>query len=317
MFVGDASLSRRPMRRIAKPLEQMGARVEVAAHGGLPMHVHGAELTPIIYESPTASAQVKSAILLAALCAGVDAVVREPAPSRDHTERMLAARGAQVWVNEDAVMLRATRTLAAADVDVPGDPSSAAFFAALAALADSGRLYLSDVSLNTTRAGFMTVLARMGAYVKVTETRAVGGEHLGTIAVSPVANLRGVTVEAAEVPSMIDELPMLACLAAVAEGTTEVTGAAELRVKESDRIATVVRNLRAIGADAEELPDGFRITGSYQRLAGRVETEGDHRLAMAFGVLGAVRGNRIEIDDRECVAVSYPSFWRDLAAATA
>jgi 3-phosphoshikimate 1-carboxyvinyltransferase len=314
-FCGDASLSRRPMRRVALPLEAMGATVELPPHGGLPMTMRGGSLHDVSWESQVASAQVKSAILLAALVSGAGARVTEPVRSRDHTERMLAARGAPVEVRGTVVSLERGARIEPLDVDVPGDPSSAAFFAGLAAAADSGRLRLEHVCVNETRTGFLAQLQRMGADV-VEESRAVeGGEWVADLVVSP-GGLRGTIVEPADVPSMVDELPLLACLATRADGETVITGAGELRVTESDRIAAVVANLRAIGADAEELPDGMRIRGSPRPLRGRVATHGDHRLAMAFGVLDAASGNAIEVDDRDCVAVSYPDFWRDLEAAT-
>jgi 3-phosphoshikimate 1-carboxyvinyltransferase len=318
-FVGDASLSRRPMRRVAAPLQAMGARVTFDGDDGrLPMRVAGGALRDVEWTSETASAQVKSAVLLAGVMAGVEVTVREPHKSRDHTERMLAARGVDVYVHDTAVHLPAGQSLAPLDVRVPGDPSSAAFFAGLAAIAGAGRLVLPDVGLNETRTGLFFVLARMGARLTVDDERREGGEDVGTVFAEPGDGLRGTTVEAAEVPAMVDELPLLACVAAVAEGDTVVRGAAELRVKESDRIAAVVAGLRAVGAEAEELPDGFIVHGRGPRpFAGRVETHGDHRLAMAFGVLGTLPGSRIAVDDPDCVGVSYPGFWDDLARATA
>jgi 3-phosphoshikimate 1-carboxyvinyltransferase len=314
-FCGDASLSRRPMRRIALPLEAMGATVELPPHGGLPMTIHGGALHDIAWDSQVASAQVKSAILLAALVSGASARVSEPGRSRDHTERMLAARGAHVHVHDTVVSIDHGARIEPLDVDVPGDPSSAAFFAGLAALAESGRLRLEHVCVNPTRTGFLAQLRRMGAEVGEESRALEGGEWVANLVVSP-GGLRGTVVKPEDVPAMVDELPLLACLAARAEGETTITGASELRVKESDRIAAVVANLRAIGADADELPDGMRIRGSPRPLRGRVVTHGDHRLAMAFGVLGRARGNEIAVDDRECVAVSYPGFWRDLDAVT-
>jgi 3-phosphoshikimate 1-carboxyvinyltransferase len=314
-LVGDESLSRRPMRRVARPLTQMGADVELTGGDRLPMTVRGGALRAIEWQSETPSAQVKSAVLLAGLLAGVQVTVRETERSRDHTERMLAARGAELSVSGQTVVLRPTRGLAPLDAVVPGDPSSAAFFAALAAVADAGALEISDVCLNPTRIGFLQALARMGAALEVGDERRVGGEPIGTLRVTPGA-LRGIDVAAADVPAMIDELPVLACVAACAEGETVITGAAELRVKESDRIATVVANLRAIGADADELPDGMRVVGGRRPLRGMVRTLGDHRIAMAFGVLGALPGNSIAVDDPACVGVSYPDFWNDLSRVT-
>jgi 3-phosphoshikimate 1-carboxyvinyltransferase len=311
-FEGDASLSRRPMRRVARPLEAMGARVEFERGDGLPMTVRGAPLRRIDWTNETASAQVKSAILLAAVIAGVEASVAEPRRSRDHTERMLAARGVPLRVSENGVRVGGVERLAACDTDVPADPSSAAFFAALAALASGGQLTLRAVCVNPTRSGFLEVLREMGAAVELGGAREQGGEPIADVVVRP-GTLRGVDVGADRVPSLIDELPLLACVASRAEGETRITGARELRVKESDRIAAVVANLRAVGASAEEMADGMVVHGSDRPLAGRIATHGDHRLAMAFGVLGALPGHRISIDDPNCVAVSFPAFWEELA----
>ncbi len=313
-FVGDASLSRRPMRRIANPLRAMGARVDVAPADGLPMTVHGGSLHSIEWRTETASAQVKSAILLAGVASGVAVAVHEPARSRDHTERMLAALGATVAVDGASVTVAPVDRLAPLRMRVPGDPSSAAFLTALAVLATSGELAMPDVCLNPTRTGFYRALARMGAALVLEEGESQGGEPVGTI-VARASSLNAIDVARDDVPSMIDELPLVACLAARAHGTTTIRGAEELRVKESDRIATVVANLRAVGVNADELPDGMCIEGSDRPLRGRVESRGDHRIAMAFGVLRALPGSEIEIDDTSCVAVSYPGFWDDVSRA--
>jgi 3-phosphoshikimate 1-carboxyvinyltransferase len=315
-FIGDSSLSRRPMRRVKTPLEAMGATVETSADGGLPMIVRGGPLTQIEWDNTTSSAQVKSCVLLAALSGGVEATVREPTRSRDHTERLLAAHGVEVWVNDSAVLLFAGQHLTPLDIDVPGDPSSAAFFAGLAALAPQGELLLSGVCVNETRIGFLAALAEMGATVDLENKQMRSGEWVADVRVAAGAKLRGIAIPPDAIPTLIDELPLLACLGAYAEGETRVTGAAELRVKESDRIAAVVTNLRELGADAEELPDGFVVRGTNPRLRGTVTTHGDHRLAMAFGVLATLPGNEIAIDDRDCVAVSYPEFWSDLRKVT-
>lgn len=312
-FTGDASLSRRPMKRAARPLQAMGARIEFPdGRDGLPLTVHGGSLQSIDYALEAASAQVKSAILLAGVCGQVEVVVHEPAPSRDHTERMLRSQGVKVHAIDGGVRLQPADRLAPLVLDVPRDPSSAAFFGALGAMADEGCLILRDVSLNPGRIGFFEALLRMGARLEIANRRDSGAEPLGDVEVRPGA-LRGTRIQPAEVPSLIDELPMLACVAARAEGETVVSGAAELRVKESDRITAVVEGLRAVGVEAEEWPDGFRIRGSRSPLSGSVRTHGDHRLAMAFGVLGATAGASITIDDPDCVSVSYPDFWRDLA----
>ena len=314
-FVGDASLSRRPMMRIKQPLEAMGATVDLERGDGLPMTVRGSDLDPVVWESPTASAQTKSAILLAALVAGVRAEVREPGPSRDHTERLLTALGASVQSSARSVILDPVDRLDPLDFEVPRDPSSASFLVALALLADEGEIVLRHVGLNDRRVGFFRVARRMGGEVRWETEGEATGEPVGTIRATP-SSLRGTVVEGPEVPAMIDELVLLGCLATRAEGETIVRGAQELRVKESDRIATVVRNLTSIGAAAEETPDGFVVRGSARPLRGTVRTHGDHRVAMAFGVLARVPGNDVRIDDVSCVAVSYPRFWEDVEHLT-
>ena len=311
-FVGDSSLSARPMRRVAAPLDAMGARVELPEHGGLPMLVHGGPMHGVTWRSEVASAQVKTAILLAGLVADVPVEVHESAATRDHTERMLQARGVDVRSEELTVMLVPRGRLDAGDIDVPGDPSSAAFFVGLAAIGVAGEIALANVGINPGRTGAFKVLRRMGVTLRYADELQQGGEPVATVLASP-GTLRATVVAPAEVPSLIDELPLIACVAARAGGETRVTGAGELRVKESDRIRAIVSNLRAIGAEAEELPDGFVVRGSDRPLKGMVTTHGDHRIAMAFGVLGAVAGNSITLDDPSCVAVSYPSFWDDLA----
>ncbi len=313
-FEGDASLSRRPMRRIATPLMQMGAHIEfegVAGHDGLPMRVSGAPLQPITYANEHASAQVKGALLLAGLASGVAVQVHEARASRDHSERMLRARGVDITGTPDGVSLTAGQTVQPMETLVPSDPSSATFFAALAAMADGGEIRLEHVCLNPTRTGAFDVLRRMGVPIETLDERLVGGEQIGTIIVRPGV-LRGTTIGGDEIPRCIDELPMLACVGARADGETRITDARELRVKESDRIHAVVDNLRRLGVEVEEFEDGLRVVGSRRPLSGQVHTHGDHRLAMAFGILGALPGNRISIDDPGCVSVSYPSFWRDL-----
>ena len=315
-LVGDPSLSRRPMRRVAQPLIAMGATVRSEQADGLPMTVVGADLRGVEWRSEVASAQVKSAILLAGLVAGVVVSVNEPERSRDHTERMLAGLGIRVDVVGTRVTLRESHPLPPLDLQVPGDPSSAAFFVALGAARSDREIVLPGVCLNPTRIGFLEAVRRMGASVQVDETGMETGESVGTITVRP-SHLRGITVEAGEVPAMIDEIPLLACLAARAEGETVIRGAGELRVKESDRIAAVAANLTALGVRVEETRDGMTVTGTAAPLRGRIHAFADHRIAMAFGVLGALPGNRIQIDDMACVEISYPGFWADLAGAIA
>jgi len=318
-MVGDASLSRRPMGRVARPLTMMGAHFAFDAGEHLPMVVTGGPLRSIRFESPTASAQVKSAILLAGLVGRVAVSVTEPVRSRDHTERMLAALGIDVRSLGLEASLEPASELSPFQLDVPADPSSAAFFAALAAaggVRGGGALELTDVALNPTRLGFFRALREMGADATWEVHREECGEPVGTITIA-ARSLHGADIRGEQVPAMIDELPMLACLGALAQGNTEIRGASELRVKESDRIAAVVQNLRAVGADADELPDGLRVRGGTRSLGGAVRTHGDHRLAMAFGVLGALTGDAITVDDPDCVSVSYPGFWSDLERVTA
>lgn len=315
-LVGDASLSRRPMRRVARPLEAMGARVEIGDVDGLPMTVHGGPLHPIDWILETPTAQVKSAILLAALVGGVEATVRGGGQSRDHTERMLSALGANLVFDSVAVTIEPTEDLMPLDIEVPGDPSSAAYFAALAAMADEGEIDLPGVGLNPTRIAFFHILKAMGADVTTTVRNEAAGEPVGTIRVVR-GELRGVVIPPEDITELLDELPLIACLGVLAVGETRVTGASELRVKESDRLATTVSNLKALGADAEELPDGFVVRGSDRPLEGRVVTGGDHRIAMAFGVLARTQGSGVSVDDRGCVAISYPEFWDDLHRVSA
>jgi len=315
-FEGDASLSRRPMKRIAEPLTYMGAQFDFEHGDGLPMTVHGVDLRSIDWDTGGSSAQVKSAILLAGLISAVEVRVIEKSRSRDHTERILRAMGVDVESDGNQVCLRPIGRLNPIELEVPADPSSAAFFVALASLASEGELTLTEVCLNPTRTGFIDALIRMGAAVETEKTVSTGGEEVGSLSVSP-AQLKSISIGEAEVPTLIDELPLLACVAAAAGIELEIRGAAELRVKESDRISAVVHNLRTVGADAEELPDGLRVHVSRRPMAGTVDPRGDHRIAMAFGILSAASGNRITVTNPECVAVSYPRFWEDLRRVTA
>ncbi|MDQ6770869.1 MAG: 3-phosphoshikimate 1-carboxyvinyltransferase [Gemmatimonadota bacterium] len=316
-FEGDSSLSRRPMKRIAEPLSYMGAQFEFERGDGLPMTIHGVDLRSIDWDTKSASAQVKSAILLAGLVSQVEVRVTETSPSRDHTERMLRAMGVDVENDRNQVCLRPPRRLNSMDLAVPADPSSAAFFVALASLANEGELELKDVCVNPTRTGFLTAIKLMGGDIHLTPGASSGGEPVGTLRVRPATLAPGVRVTESDIASVIDELPLLACVAAGAGIELEITGASELRVKESDRISVVVQNLLAVGATVEERRDGLRVLPGRREFEGSVDPHGDHRIAMAFGVLSAASGNRIEIRNPECVAVSYPRFWEDLRRVSA
>ena len=228
------------------------------------------------------------------------------------TASMLRAQGAAIDVGGGIIVLDPPDKLEPLNITVPGDPSSAAFFACLAALSDAGSITIRDVGLNPGRCGFINVLKRMGARIDIVDRNDSGAEPLGDMVVRPV-HLSATRIDGDEVPSLIDELPALACVAARAHGETVISGAAELRVKESDRIAAVVANLRNVGVDVDEAPDGMRIRGTREPLSGKVETHLDHRLAMAFGILGCSAQTELHIDHPECVAVSYPEFWKDLA----
>ncbi len=318
VLTGDASLSARPMRRIADPLTRMGATVDhLDRDGHLPMRVTGGALTPHRHESAVASAQVKSAVLLAGVGAGVAAEVWEPRRSRDHSERMLEGMGVRVVEEEVAGGWRVRipsppPRLEPLDMEIPGDFSSAAFFVAWAVLCGGhAPLAVRGVGLNRTRTGLLPVLARMGARVEVVPRETAGGERMGDLRVGTNApRLKAVDVGWDEIPGMIDEVPILAVLAARAEGVTRITGAAELRVKESDRLAALAANLRRIGVAVEELRDGLEIEGTDRPLAGPVESFHDHRIAMAFGVLGATPGCDAIVDDPAVSDVSFPGFWR-------
>ena len=307
-LTGDPQLLRRPMERVAEPLRRMGARI--ATTDGLPpVRLHGGFLIGTVYELPVASAQIKSAVLLAGLRAqGVTTVV-EPIPTRDHTERLLVWLGAPIEVETGLTRRVSIRSahLQAFDATVPGDISSAAPLLAAAAMVPDSSLIVEDVGLNPTRTAFLRVLERMGARLEVEPDPSEGPEPAGRISLREAA-LRATRIEPEEVPALIDELPLVGVLGAVAEGTTVVRGAAELRVKESDRIAVLVAGLRALGAEIEERPDGFAVTGPTRLRGGAVDAGGDHRLAMAFAVAALVAAGPVSIDGLDSVADSFPGF---------
>lgn len=307
-LTGDASLRRRPMRRVTAPLARMGARFVEREHDGLPLTIRGGPLEPLRYELPVSSAQIKSALILAGLAGEVDVALREPhGRSRDHTERMLRAFGYRVADEGGWIHFAPTGRLEPFDRQIPGDPSSAAFLAGAAVLAQGGALRILGVGLNPTRTGFLPVLARMGASVDAEDVTDQFGEPVGDLVVRP-ASLRATVVSSGEVPALIDEIPLLAALASRAEGTTMFRGVSELRVKESDRLSLIAENLRAVGTRAEVSGDDLHVEGGAVPPVGRVRTAGDHRLAMAFAVLRTVPGARIRIDDLACAAVSFPRF---------
>lgn len=306
VLVGDASLSRRPMRRVTDPLALMGARIETR-DGLPPLQIKGGmALQGIQYVLPVASAQVKSALLLAALYARGETQVIEPHPTRDYTERMLAAFGWPIEFSPGRASLVGGHRLTATDVDVPADFSSAAFFLVAASIVPGSDLILPAVGLNPRRTGLLQALHLMGADITMSNERHAGGEPVGDLRVRH-APLHGVTLPVELVPDMIDEFPALFIAAAVAEGVTVVSGAAELRVKESDRLASMAAGLRALDARIEETNDGAIIIGG--RLGGgAVATHGDHRIAMSFAVAGLIADGAVEIEDCGHVATSFPGF---------
>ena len=328
-MTGDESLRSRPMRRVTEPLSAMGAGFEfLGDEGRLPIDVRGRRpLEQIDWSTPVGSAQVKSAILMAALTGGASALVTEPERSRDHTERLFHQVGVSTLSHAVAegwrIELRdPPDRIAELDFRVPGDVSSAAFLLALAALGgtSAGSVEIVGVGLNSTRTAFLDVLQRMGAEITIeTDDEDENGESSGTVS-AKASDLSGTRVDAVEVPRLIDELPLVAILGTRAHGETSIRGAQELRKKESDRIDALVRNLRALSVEVEEHEDGLTVLGSHRPLEGRVRAFNDHRIAMAFGVLGAVPGNHIEVDDPQASAVSFPGFWelmRDLGAGAA
>lgn len=306
-LTGDESLRRRPMKRVADPLNGMGARIETAEGGCPPLRVSGGrKLNGIDYAMPVASAQVKSALLLAGLYAEGRTCVTEPAPTRDHTERMLEAFGCAVEKNRSTVCVRGGARLRASAIEVPSDISSAAFFLVGAAIAPGSDLTLEHVGVNPTRVGIIEILRLMGADLDLGNRRMAGGEPVADIRVRG-GRLRGIDIPPELVPLAIDEFPALFVAAASAEGATVLTGAEELRVKESDRIQVMADGLRALGARAEPTRDGMRVTGAPYR-GGQVASHGDHRVAMAFAVAGLRASAAITITDCANVATSFPGF---------
>jgi 3-phosphoshikimate 1-carboxyvinyltransferase len=315
-LTGDASLRRRPMRRVTEPLKAMGADIKEQGDG-LPLTVRGGKLRGLSYTSPVASAQVKSAILFAGLTGNVPVTIREPYRSRDHTERLLAHLGLGIHERDGAISYQPSAiSIPAFQLSVPGDPSSAAFMVAAAVLADGGQLTVESVGVNPTRIGFLAVLERMGAHVERVNLRDEGGEPVADLLVRP-ASLRGTEVTAAEVPTLVDEVPVLAVLASRAQGSTVFREVGELRVKESNRLELIAANLRAVGVTAEAQGNDLHVDGTPRPPRGKIDTAKDHRLAMAFAVLGTVPGADVRLSEKKSVAISYPNFFRDLKRCSA
>ena len=306
-FIGDESLSRRPMKRIVEPLRRFGAEVTAREDNYLPLTIRGGSLFPIVYTTPVASAQVKSAVLLAALHARGISKVREPMPTRNHTEIALADFGARIKITADGIEIEGGHPLHGRELTVPGDLSSAAFFIAAAVSIPDSKLKLTGVGLNPTRSGFLSLLEEMGASLTVTPA-AGGGEPAGDI-VAESSDLAGMEVGGQWIPNIIDEIPMLAVLGTRTRDGIRIRDAAELRAKESDRIRAVAQNLRTLGAQVEEYPDGLWVPGRQRLRGGEVDSFGDHRIAMAFAIAGLFSDGPVIIKDPGCVGISFPSFF--------
>ncbi len=313
-LTGDQSLVKRPMKRVAAPLREMGAEIELTNKDYAPFTLIGKRLKAINYDLKIASAQIKTAVILAGLCADGETVIRGEIHSRDHTERLLGHFGVNIESTADEVRIQGGQFLKANVLNVPGDPSTAAFWMAAACVIPGSEIELHNISLNPSRIGFIKVLERMGAQIQ-TEITQTKPEPIGTIRVS-YSQLRGTHVLPEEIPALIDELPMLAVLATQAEGTTHVSGAEELRVKETDRIEAVATNLRAMGAAIETTPDGYIINGKQQLNGAEINSYHDHRIAMAFSIGALVARGESFINGAECVAISYPDFFDTLQELT-
>jgi len=310
---GDDSIRRRPVDRVAEPLRRMGAELSCREERLPPLEIAGAPLRGIEYELPVASAQVKSCLLFAGLLAEGETRIVEPLPTRDHSERMLAAAGADVRREGDTVVIQPAERLEIAHIVVPGDLSSAAFFVVAALLVGGSEVAIEGVGLNPTRTGLLAILERMGASIETLPGTERGGEPIGDLRVRPSA-LAATEVGGVEVPLAIDELPLVALAACFAEGTTTIRDAAELRRKESDRIATVSAALNALGGEVEATADGMVVTGTGGLRGGAVDSHGDHRIAMLGAVAGLASEDGVEVRGMEAAAVSYPGFEADLAS---
>jgi 3-phosphoshikimate 1-carboxyvinyltransferase len=312
VMVGDASLSRRPMKRVADPLSQMGARIKSQQGGLPPLEIEGGALQPIRYEMPVASAQVKSAVLLAGLFAEGETEVIEKVRTRDHTEIALEQMGADIGRHQRTIAVRGRAHLEGKKLYVPGDFSSAAFFIVAGLVTPHSNLMLHNVGLNPTRTGILDVLVPMGGRVKVVNLEMMNGELIGDLHVE-ASQLRGGEIPESAVPALIDELPVLAVLGTQTEQGLIFRGAAELRVKESDRLAAVADNLRRMGAEVEEFPDGLRIAGRQTLRGAEIDPHDDHRIAMAFAVAGLIAQGNTAIKKCDCVDISFPDFFDTLA----
>ena len=307
-FVGDESLSRRPMKRIIEPLRQFGAAIEARDGNYLPLRIRGSNLDAINFTLPTPSAQVKSCVLLAGLQARGVTKVHEPVVSRNHTEIALAQFGARIRNMANTIEVKGGGALRGKEFSVPGDPSAAAFFIAAALAVPNSGLRLTEIGLNPTRTGYISLLVKMQARVAITRLSVVNGESIGDVGVE-ASEIEGMDIGGSWIPNIIDEIPVLAVLGTRSQNGIRIRDAAELRAKESDRIHSVAKNLRALGADVEEYPDGLFVPGGQRLHGGVVDSFGDHRIAMAFAVAGLFADGPVAIQNPDCVNISFPGFF--------
>ena len=311
-ITGDDSIQKRPMARIARPLRKMGAQIDAVADDFAPLSIKGGKLTPIDYTLPVASAQVKSCLLLAGLYSEGVTKILEPAESRDHTERMLSFFEGRVEKNGSGISVKGPARLKGQNISVPGDLSSAAFFIAAAVLVKNSEIVLESIGINPTRTAFLDLLINMGANIEMSNSKEVNNEPVADIQVKSSA-LKGVTISGETIPALIDEIPILAILATQADGITKISDAQELRHKESDRLRTVALNLKKMCAHVEENIDGLTIKGPVQLKASELDSFHDHRIAMSFAVAGLIAPSKSVINNAECVDVSCPGFYQELA----
>ena len=307
-FVGDESLSRRPMKRIIEPLRQFGAAIEARDGNYLPLRIRGSNLDAINFTLPMPSAQVKSCVLLAGLQARGVTKVHEPVVSRNHTEIALAQFGARIRNMANTIEVKGGGALRGKEFSVPGDPSAAAFFIAAALAVPNSGLRLTGIGLNPTRTGYISLLVKMQARVAITRLSVVNGESIGDVGVE-ASEIEGMDIGGSWIPNIIDEIPVLAVLGTRSQNGIRIRDAAELRAKESDRIHSVAKNLRALGADVEEYPDGLFVPGGQRLHGGVVDSFGDHRIAMAFAVAGLFADGPVAIQNPDCVNISFPGFF--------
>ena len=307
-FIGDESLSRRPMKRVVDPLRKFGATITARDDNYLPLTIRGGSLFPVSFTTPIASAQVKSAVLLAGLHAPGLSRVREPLPTRNHTEIALAQFGARIKTTGDGIEIQGGHPLHGKEMTVPGDLSSAAFLIAAALSVPESKLQLTGVGLNPTRSGFLSLLQEMGAKISIAASSSAGGEPVGDVGVES-SKLSGMEIGGAWIPNVIDEIPMLAVLGTRTQKGIRIRDAAELRAKESDRIRAVAANLRTLGAQVEEFPDGLWVPGNQTLRGGEIDSFGDHRIAMAFAIAGLFSDGPVTIKDPACVGISFPGFF--------